>query len=218
MTILGRRVIAHLIDLVYQWVTILVFFISLVGAPPVAFFAFIAGVAPLWLLASGRSIGKISMGLLVVCLENGHPAGFWRMLGREVLGKYISTMCFNLGYLWLFIKGTTWHDMIFGTDVVLVGEAETTFKPYEITRAPRPVAPAQTEQPVRKSTINYYRILGVSPDASEDDIDAAYKQLAASHNTGQSKTRMLIDEAYGILGDPLNRKQYDEMRRQADLH
>ncbi|MEW6182970.1 MAG: DnaJ domain-containing protein [Bacillota bacterium] len=60
--------------------------------------------------------------------------------------------------------------------------------------------------------IDYYEILQVSPNASREVIEAAYKRLARIYHPdlgGDSEKMKLINEAYDILGDPQNRAAYD---------
>jgi DnaJ-class molecular chaperone len=68
---------------------------------------------------------------------------------------------------------------------------------------------------------DYYQILGVPPDASQEDIKRAFRRLAFKHhpdtnpgNEEQAAERFKqINEAYGVLGDEGKRRQYDFARR-----
>jgi curved DNA-binding protein len=63
---------------------------------------------------------------------------------------------------------------------------------------------------------DYYRILGVPRNASDEEIKKAYRKLAMQYhpdrNPGKEKWAnekfKEINEAYGVLGDPQKRKQY----------
>jgi len=63
---------------------------------------------------------------------------------------------------------------------------------------------------------DYYKILGVSKTASQDDIKKAFKKLAIKYhpdknpNNKEAEKRFKeINEAYQVLSDPEKRKQYD---------
>ncbi len=61
---------------------------------------------------------------------------------------------------------------------------------------------------------DYYSILGVSKNASQDDIKKAFRKLAHQHHpdkgTGDEKKFKEANEAYQILSDPEKRRQYDQ--------
>lgn len=65
---------------------------------------------------------------------------------------------------------------------------------------------------------NYYVVLGVASDESEQGVRAAFRDLAKRYHPdhvgpeGAGPFRELA-EAYGVLGDPLRRRQYDESLR-----
>jgi molecular chaperone DnaJ len=66
---------------------------------------------------------------------------------------------------------------------------------------------------------DFYRELGVSSDATADEIKRAYRKLAKrnhpdanSGNVQAEKKFKAVSEAYGVLSDPAKRKEYDETR------
>ncbi len=68
---------------------------------------------------------------------------------------------------------------------------------------------------------DYYKILGVSENASQREIKSVYRKLAFKHhpdtNPGNEQAAEAefkkINEAYCVLGDPEKRRQYDDAGR-----
>lgn len=70
---------------------------------------------------------------------------------------------------------------------------------------------------------DFYKTLGVSKDASPEEIKRAYRKLAQKNhpdaNPGDNKAEerfKQISEAYAVIGSADKRKEYDEVRRLVD--
>lgn len=69
--------------------------------------------------------------------------------------------------------------------------------------------------------MDFYKILQLTKEASQDDIKKAYQQLILRHHPDKCKEAdeslhmfLKIDEAYKVLKDPATRKEYDSRRFQ----
>ncbi len=62
---------------------------------------------------------------------------------------------------------------------------------------------------------DYYQVLGVQPNCTDEDIKAAYRQLSKEHHPDVSHEAeavekfAVIQDAYKILSDPAQRRSYD---------
>jgi curved DNA-binding protein len=71
--------------------------------------------------------------------------------------------------------------------------------------------------------LDYYQVLGVSRDATQDEIKKAYRKLAQKYHPDKAKGDKKvaeekfkqISEAYAVLSDPDKRKDYDQYGSQA---
>ena len=127
---LGRRFAAIVLDGVFGGILGMFLSLSLSAQGPTPAFGALQvvllllilayGVYYLWQLSRGTSPGKKLLGITVIVKQTGQPANFWRMLLREIIGKWVSGIVIYLGYLWaIWDKDSQgWHDKIAGTVVV----------------------------------------------------------------------------------------------------
>lgn len=66
----------------------------------------------------------------------------------------------------------------------------------------------QTNTQTKIDSQNYFEILGVSENASQQEINAAYLKLIKQAKINKNINAYLINEAYNVLKNPLERYQY----------
>ncbi len=65
--------------------------------------------------------------------------------------------------------------------------------------------------------MDYYSILGVTKDSSQEEIKKSYRKLASQHHPdkgGDTAAFQQIQEAYAVLSDPQKKQQYDNPQQQ----
>ena len=68
---------------------------------------------------------------------------------------------------------------------------------------------------IREALNNAYKLLGVSPQASHDEIKAAYRKLAVQLHPDRNKApdatakMAKVNRAWTVLSDPTSRRKYD---------
>ena len=64
---------------------------------------------------------------------------------------------------------------------------------------------------------NYYIILGIPSYSSQEEVKAAYRKLAKEFHPDRYRQKsspfLTIQEAYSVLGDPVQRRTYDKVLR-----
>ena len=67
--------------------------------------------------------------------------------------------------------------------------------------------------------LDYYEVLGVTRDADEEAVRAAYRRLAkalhpdVNHRRTATEEFKELQDAFGTLGDPIRRRVYDAAQR-----
>lgn len=74
-----------------------------------------------------------------------------------------------------------------------------------------------------RSCKDYYEILGVKQDCTDDELKKAYKKLALkfhpdkNHAPGATEAFKAISNAFSVLNDPTKRKRYDQFGSEDDV-
>lgn len=99
----GQRIGAYLVDVLLSIVTLGIY-----------------GIVFLIMAHFGSSVGKRMFGIKVVKADGGQPGCITGVLLREIIGRFISSFTFMLGYIWIILddKRQGWHDKIAETYVI----------------------------------------------------------------------------------------------------
>lgn len=96
--------------------------------------------------------------------------------------------------------------------------------PRSTTATPPPPRPPRPPRPPVTTTVGYYDVLGIGPDASQDEVTAAFRFLAKQFHpdlhpkaSPEDQERFeaamaRVNEAYSVLKDPSLRREYDGLR------
>ncbi len=105
----GNGPTSSILKMISQVVSWVVFAIELV------YFIYFIG-------AKGQTLGKMALKIKVVKVGTNEAPGYLKAFLREVVGKFISSFVFLLGFLWMLWDKNkqTWHDKIAGTVVIKV--------------------------------------------------------------------------------------------------
>ena len=122
----AKRLFATLID--FALPLLLIFTSSLfnsegsemIGGILALIFVIVLPIYQLYLFSKGQTIGKKLLKMRVVKKDNQDHLGFFGMLIRDTIGKWISGLVLSLGYIWILIddENQAWHDKFMNTLVV----------------------------------------------------------------------------------------------------
>ena len=127
----GARLVGYLVDLLIQFVLIVVLgiltivlgviFFPLAILSSLAIVALAVGYFPYFWATSGQTPGMAIMKIKVVRDADGGPVTWGGAILRWI-GFYLSHLIFYLGFIWIFIdhRRRGWMDLIGGTVVVAV--------------------------------------------------------------------------------------------------
>ena len=117
----GIRLLAAILDWIILLVFSFVFIRSIFWGSSILVFWFFVVWGYFWLFTGlkGQTVGKMAVGIRVV-KDDGTPPGVGYAFIREIIGKFISTLGFFIGFIWIIFdddkKG--WHDYIAQTYVI----------------------------------------------------------------------------------------------------
>ena len=108
----GRRLGAYILDMVLA-----LWFLTTFLPDSLVMIVFL--IIAIIFFARGTTPGKRILGMWVIN-EDGNRSGFFTMLVRETVGKFISGLVLSLGFIWILIDRDNqgWHDKLMSTYVV----------------------------------------------------------------------------------------------------
>lgn len=114
----ARRLGASILDGIANILIFFIMFSIKSNSKSIIFILAIIFYGYLW--SRGSSPGKLVLEMTVIKKDSGNTAGFFTMLLRETIGKFLSGLIFSLGFIWILLDKDNqgWHDKFVNTIVV----------------------------------------------------------------------------------------------------
>jgi len=71
-------------------------------------------VVKVYFWTRSTTLGKYLLHMRIVDTQTWEPIGFWRVVFRQTIGKFVSFAGLNLGFIWILLDSNKqgWHDKI----------------------------------------------------------------------------------------------------------
>ena len=124
-----RRLAALLLDFLIVVIVLTSFSIVLNGGSDGSFslyglisVVFWWGYPMYFIGVKGQTPGKMALSVKVITKDGGQVPGYMKAFLREIVGKFVSSLIFGLGFFWMIWDKDkqTWHDKIAGTVVIKI--------------------------------------------------------------------------------------------------
>lgn len=114
-----RRLAAFCIDFAFTWGIIFISFFSNQEYIVLGVMISVAAIKmAFWY--DGTTLGKALLSMKVIDKDTKQKLSFWKMCFRQTIGKFISTLVMNVGFIWILIDNDKqgWHDKMCNDIVV----------------------------------------------------------------------------------------------------